>query len=1093
MPPYIPRIALVLLCFHAGCSKKPPAPPAPPASDLRQVLITGINFYEQGAVKEALARFEKAVALGPTQYEAQLNLANAQLRADLPEPAIASAQAVLHLNKDSAAAYYVIGCSQLHLGQPAEAVKNFQQSLRLDSKVAAVHFQLGHAHLALGENTEAAAAFREAIKLEPEHRAAYFGLSQALTRLGQAEESAKALAKHQELTAGQPAALNNATFFEKCVHTQPLLPAIESEQPAAEGIKVTFVDATADFFGDKNYRGPAGIIDPEQKFQHGLIARDESGIRILRNDGGKFVSIGEPLPPLPDAHYAQCLVGDLNNDRFDDAIFFTDKGPQLFGFGTGGAVRDITRSTRLGSINVRSAVLVDLDFTGKLGIAAVLADGTVKNFRNEGPGRFGEVTAKTPQLAALTGASEMITDDWDGDDRPDLFVTRPGAKPHLHGNKPRSAETGPVAPDNWPVTDAIEIGDMDNDFHTDLIASTAEGLVCYYGGGDRQTQLAKGAQLVARLALIDYDNDGWLDVFAAGETGLRVWRNLGNAGFRDVTEAVSLTGLQGGVASVKAADFDNDGDSDLLVEIADGELRMFRNNGGNINAQKKFHLSGKRSNSTGLGTRLEFHAGGWQTLRTVRSLPIEIGTGQHRQIDTIRLHWTDLVANVGSGVTDSQQPQTIAELELPTGSCPNLYAWDGQRYRFITDILGAAPLGLPVNTDRLVEADTEELLRIGDDASIPPRSGAFSITVTSELREVLYLDEAKLLVVDHPPETVVHSTSKLRPGGPFSEPELIALSNRHPLQAAIRSDGRDVTRAAGETDQEMISPVALRVPQLRGLAEPWHVDLDFGPLDTTQPLALVLTGWLRFGGGMANVGGAHDPDLPFPFPKLEVETAPGEWRKLDVLVGAPAGKTKTILVDLTGKLPSSARRLRLSTAFEIHWDRVALFERTSATPSAVTLLPTTADLHWHGFGEYEPLPADQPLTPSHDRVNQTAPWRIAPSGWCTRYGDVRPLINQRDDALVVLNGGDELTLDFSVANLPPKPSGWRRSIFFRSSGWDKDADNNVAHGWTVDPLPFHGMNDQLYGQQARPERPGDALMQTFSTRWIGPLILSRQR
>ena len=150
-----------------------------------------------------------------------------------------------------------------------------------------------------------------------------------------------------------------------------------------------------------------------------------------------------------------------------------------------------------------------------------------------------------------------------------------------------------------------------------------------------------------------------------------------------------------------------------------------------------------------------------------------------------------------------------------------------------------------------------------------------------------------------------------------------------------------------------------------------------------------------------------------------------------------------------------------------------------------------ADLHWHGFGEYEPLPADRPLTPNHDRVSHEAPWRITPSGWCTRYGDVRSLLDFRDDTLALLNGGDEITLDFSTAKLPPKPPGWTRSLFFRCSGWDKDADYHVAEGWTVEPLPFHGMDDQRYGRQTRPARDSDALMREFTTRWVGPMMLSR--
>ena len=203
------------------------------------------------------ARRAAVVTCSP-QYEVQINLANTQLRGDLPEPAIVSAEAALHINKDSPAAYYIRACSNLRLGRAAEAVKDFQQSIRLDPKVGAAHFQLGHAYLALAQNAEAAAAFRETTKLEPEHRAAYYGLSQALTRLGQAEDAAKALARHQELTAGQLSSLNSSTFFEKCAHTEPLLPAVEAEEPAADGIKVAFVDATADCFGGKTFRGRRG-------------------------------------------------------------------------------------------------------------------------------------------------------------------------------------------------------------------------------------------------------------------------------------------------------------------------------------------------------------------------------------------------------------------------------------------------------------------------------------------------------------------------------------------------------------------------------------------------------------------------------------------------------------------------------------------------------------------------------------------------------------------------------------------------------------------------------------------------------------------
>src|SRR6185503_11902314 len=262
---------------------------------------------------------------------------------------------------------------------------------------------------------------------------------------------------------------------------------------------------------------------------------------------------------------------------------------------------------------------------------------------------------------------------------------------------------------------------------------------------------------------------------------------------------------------------------------------------------------------------------------------------------------------------------------------------------------------------------------------------------------------------------------KLRPGKPFPSHGLVTLHNRQPLLDAVNHEGAEVTSLLRETDRKMVSPTRLRARQLRGLAEPHSVTLDFGPLEIERPLVLALTGWLRFGGGMANVGASHTPDLPFPFPTLEAEVE-GQWKRVDVVAGAPAGKTKSILIDLAGKLPPRSRRLRLGTAFEIHWDRIALFEKRDNSETRITALAASrTDLHWRGYSEFEPWPWFLPLTPNYTNVKQTADWTITPAGWCTRYGPVDELIVSQDNALVLLNGGDELTLQFAAQSLPPKP------------------------------------------------------------------------
>ena len=180
-------------------------------------------------------------------------------------------------------------------------------------------------------------------------------------------------------------------------------------------------------------------------------------------------------------------------------------------------------------------------------------------------------------------------------------------------------------------------------------------------------------------------------------------------------------------------------------------------------------------------------------------------------------------------------------------------------------------------------------------------------------------------------------------------------------------------------------------------------------------------------------------------------------------------------------------------AFEIHWDAAGLFEKSVAPLRVTTLAAERSHLHWRGFSQLKALDWTHPLAPDYEQVLSAPPWRITPLGWCTRYGDVRDLISGRDNALVLLNGGDELTLEFAAKELPAKASGMTRDFFFYSSGWDKDADFHVERGWAVEPIPWHGMDDQLYGREKRPAMANDAWMKKYNTRWVGPQTLVREK
>lgn len=1076
------------LFFASGCSR-----PSETSGDFIRWMNSGKSQYEAGQIAPALEAFNKAAALDPSSLDARHNLAAALLRAGRPEDALRETGEILKRDPTSASALYLAGCAQLRQGRAEPALKLFQQVKEMDRTINPVSYQLGRAHQLLGQFEEARKQFEEVIEFDPGHPAAHYSLSQVLQRLNRAEEATRAIERHQQILAARTDPSNDAYVVEKCVYTAARAPFI-LEQPDAKGIAVRFFDATAQALGPaaSHYRAPLALLDTQQQGTQDLFVRDAEGFRLLSQAKGVFTPRGPSLPAPSTLVYRQALVGDLDNDRYEDVIVLGEKSSHVFRFATNAQVRETTAFIGLKDLTGSSGLLADLDFTGKLDLLSFTpADRSPRVHRNLG-NYFTTRGVTSGPPATLQGIAHPVLDDWNNDDLPDLWLVRDQAPPQLLLKQRGGGYLPTNAIPDLPHAVGLMSADFNNDLHSDLLLLSGKDINLWDGTTLKRTVIAAGLQGLTHLGAFDYDNDGWLDIAAWGR-GLRVWRNLGQQGFKEMTSEAGLSSAGGwSVAEVKFADLDGDGDTDAVAALSEGGLKLLRNEGGNANLQLKLRLLGNRSNASGLGHRVELIAGGLRVARFIRELPVEIGVGQHKMLETLTVKWSDLAPPIVDVAVTASTVLPIVELQSPTGSCPYLYAWDGSRFRFVTDLLGAAPVGLPVADGRYIQADTSEWVWIGDSSQFQPKNGDYVLQITEELREVLYLDQALLAVVDHQPGTEVHPSNKLMPGPPFPAAELVTVGKRRPLLGASRLSGENITSALAENDGKVVSPEKLRGPQLRGMAEPFGMELDFGELPPGKPWVLAMTGWLRFGGGMANMSASRHEDFPFPFPTLEAEVS-GIWKPVDVTVGAPAGKTKSILVDLENKLPPGTRKLRLTMAFELHWDRIALFEKMASAETRITRVnPHSTDLHWRGYSEFEDRPWFEPLTPDYRRVKSQPDWRLSITGWCTRYGEVDRLVSARDDALVVMNGGDELTLRFSTAHIPPGAPGTQRNFFLFTDGWDKDADYHVKRGQTVDPLPFHGMDDQRYGSQPRPRFPNDEWMEQTRTRWTGPWNFARR-
>jgi hypothetical protein len=196
------------------------------------------------------------------------------------------------------------------------------------------------------------------------------------------------------------------------------------------------------------------------------------------------------------------------------------------------------------------------------------------------------------------------------------------------------------------------------------------------------------------------------------------------------------------------------------------------------------------------------------------------------------------------------------------------------------------------------------------------------------------------------------------------------------------------------------------------------------------------------------------------------------------MVGIPAGNTKTIVCDLRGKLPDDCRKLRLTTSLEVRWDRIALYRAADERLiRAMDLSPIEAELNWHGFHELRPRGPHEPQVPNIRRMSPRPKWLNTVAGWCTRYGDVAPLVRESDGRMAILNSGDGATLRFASGNLPPSGAGESRTFALYTRGWIKAADPNSEPDIQI--WPFPGSNSLL----DKTEHKSDWQLR-YNTRWV---------
>jgi hypothetical protein len=338
------------------------------------------------------------------------------------------------------------------------------------------------------------------------------------------------------------------------------------------------------------------------------------------------------------------------------------------------------------------------------------------------------------------------------------------------------------------------------------------------------------------------------------------------------------------------------------------------------------------------------------------------------------------------------------------------------------------------------------------------------------MEEIVYLDQLRLFAIDHPADTDVNPSERFYASGPpFPSGEPVFTHRAHARPPARVTDhrGRDVTALLRERDRRYVTNFA--DAPYKGFAGLHWIELDLGvniPASeevgyTGVPLRLLLHGYTDYFTA-TSVYAAHQGGVTAIVPYVEAQLADGSWRRVVDDMGFPAGLARTMIADLTGKLPPGTRRIRIATNLKIYWDQILIDTTPAETPHRITEAPlATASADYLGYPREIRGTSASDIRYDYHTVSATGPYARA-AGHYTRYGDVRAMVTASDDRFVILGSGDEVAVEFDAAALLPVPAGWTRDWFFYVDGFAKDMDFYAAHPFTTTPLPYHAMPGYPY-------------------------------
>jgi Tfp pilus assembly protein PilF len=1126
-----------LLTFTA-CSRNEglPKPDSKEYRDLVRAFYVGLAGLQTGEDVRAKERLTQATKIAPGEPAAWANLGLLAVRQQEFDTALENVEKARALAPDNSQIEALLGLIESRRGKPPEAAAHFKKAVELDPKNLRALYALAQEterQAAETSDAEAQKLLNKILETQPGNLAVLLDVTRLAAKRGDSETLKQTVAKlaekssawpeeaKQQMTALQQAASgpNPRAAAPQVAFLRNVLARVPDYRQSLNAVKTP-----AEFVGEPFTKfiklpSPSSEPAPPDEAIHfttepinvgagkwhwlGVVSLDGEGPPTVVVANGREVRVGSVSLPFPgiseDDPMSNRIVGlDYNYDFKTDLLMAGRGGLKLYRQDSRDKFIDVTSKMGLPpsllSASYAGAWAADIDLDGDLDIVLGPVEGPPLVLRNNGDGTFKELRP----FAGAEKLRDFVYADLDGDGDPDAALLDDNFRVKVFSNERLGTFRERAIPSGIESVYKLGVADINGDGILDLLLLDSYDSLRRLSdkGGGESWELAEvfGRQAEGipvpptpgsgSLLIYDFDNNGALDVVASN----LLWLNGSHDKKLRHIDSV-------GASATAAADLTGDGRVDLVgFDPQSHPIKLLNHGAKNyhwqvIRPRAAKSTGDQRINSFGIGGEIEIRSGLLTQKQVITSPILHFGLGENTQTDVARIVWPN--GSVQAEFELKADQSVLAEQRLK-GSCPMLFAWDGKQISYVKDTAPWSPaLGLHINAQIVAGIyQTEEWFKIPGD-KLAPRADAsgnyYDLRVTAELWEVYYIDHYSLMVVDHPQGTKAFADERFAvPPPPL---KLYATGATKPFASARDDLGQDVTNVVRDLDQKYLDTFGKG--RYQGVTRDHWVELELpaeAPRD--KQLYLIGHGFLHPTDGSINVAYGQTGNPPPRGLSIETPDAQGNWSVAKSGLGFPAGKLKTVVLDLNNVFrPGAPRKLRLRTDMEIYWDKLEWAEAlpdTTFKTQRVNL--SSAELRYRGFSKFTQADDSSPELPDYNHLEGTAQkWRDQ-IGYYTRHGDVRELLEKVDDRMVITCAGDELRLRFAAP--PPPPTGWSRDYVMVGDGWIKDGDLNSTFSKTVLPLPYHGLKDynvapgKLEDDPAYKRHPQD--WQTYHTRYVTP-------